>query len=120
MDLYPDVDENILNDVVNIEDDPTFTQELFAMYFKQGDEYMNKIKNDINNKDLEQLGFDSHFLKGSSAVLGFKKLENTLKEIKALCESKELSNENKFNMLQDLVAIAEINYEILETKFKLA
>ncbi|EGS22892.1 uncharacterized protein CTHT_0013690 [Thermochaetoides thermophila DSM 1495] len=73
------VDTSIFGQILEMDegDDHDFSAPLVLNFFEQAEETFQKMETALNNKDLPELSKLGHFLKGSSATLGFTKIRDS-------------------------------------------
>ncbi|KAL1836024.1 hypothetical protein VTJ49DRAFT_5683 [Mycothermus thermophilus] len=78
------VDKDIFEQILEMdENDPDreFSKSLIFGFFKQAAETFGKIETALKEKNLHELSRLGHFLKGSSATLGFTKIKDSCQVI---------------------------------------
>jgi len=78
------VDNQIFAQILEMdesEEDRDFSAPLVLNFFEQAEETFTKITKAIEQKDLGELSSLGHFLKGSSATLGFNKIRDSCQVI---------------------------------------
>jgi len=76
------VDIGTFNQILEMdEDDHDFSKPLVQNFFEQADETFTQMDNALAAKDLLELSKLGHFLKGSSATLGFTKIRDSCQVI---------------------------------------
>lgn len=68
-------------DMDDDEDDRTFTKGLVFGFLEQAEQTFDKMDAAVKSKDLPELSTLGHFLKGSSATLGFSKIRDKCERI---------------------------------------
>ncbi|ELU38980.1 Hpt domain-containing protein [Rhizoctonia solani AG-1 IA] len=63
------------------EDDCEFSSDIVRDYFKQAITTLGELNDALNQKDFATLSSKGHFLKGSSAALGVKKVQESCEHI---------------------------------------
>ncbi|KAK4122925.1 histidine-phosphotransfer domain, HPT domain-containing protein [Parathielavia appendiculata] len=74
-----DVDNELFSQILEMdesEEDRDFSAPLVLNFFEQAEETFAKMQEALNAKNLESLSSLGHFLKGSSATLGFNKIRD--------------------------------------------
>ncbi|BGP58238.1 hypothetical protein JCM8202_002809 [Rhodotorula sphaerocarpa] len=73
------VDRDVFDQLLEIDDDDTreFSKGLAFDYIHQADATIEEIKTALTDKDLATLSARGHFLKGSSAALGFQRVQHS-------------------------------------------
>ncbi|KAK4155100.1 signal transduction histidine kinase [Chaetomidium leptoderma] len=74
------VDDEIFSQILEMdesEDDRDFSAPLVLNFFEQAIETFEKMQSALNASNLEELSGLGHFLKGSSATLGFNKIRDS-------------------------------------------
>ncbi|KAK0635003.1 signal transduction histidine kinase [Bombardia bombarda] len=78
------VDNGIFSQILEMDesdDDRDFSAPLVGNFFDQATETFEKMDHAVANKDLGDLSSLGHFLKGSSATLGFTKIRDSCQVI---------------------------------------
>ncbi|CAE6415488.1 unnamed protein product [Rhizoctonia solani] len=78
-----DIDETVFGQITEMdeEDDYDFSSEIVRDYFKQAATTLEELNDALNEKDFKTLSSKGHFLKGSSAALGVKKVQESCEHI---------------------------------------
>ncbi|QRW20246.1 multistep phosphorelay regulator 1 [Rhizoctonia solani] len=78
-----DIDESVFNQITEMdeEDDCEFSSDIVRDYFKQAITTLGELNDALNQKDFATLSSKGHFLKGSSAALGVKKVQESCEHI---------------------------------------
>ncbi|KAG9097841.1 hypothetical protein FRC06_007123 [Ceratobasidium sp. 370] len=79
-----DIDETVFSQITEMDDeDPEceFSREIVADYFKQAATTFKELRQALAKKDLAVLSAKGHFLKGSSAALGVKKVQESCEHL---------------------------------------
>ncbi|KAJ1303393.1 hypothetical protein OPQ81_011585 [Rhizoctonia solani] len=78
-----DIDETVFSQITEMdeEDDCDFSSEIVQDYFKQATTTLGELNDALANKDFKTLSSKGHFLKGSSAALGVKKVQESCEHI---------------------------------------
>lgn len=73
------VDMEVFNQLLEIDDDDDreFSKGLAYDYIQQADTTIDQIKEALETRDLEVLSARGHFLKGSSAALGLRRVQHS-------------------------------------------
>ncbi|KAK9477516.1 signal transduction histidine kinase [Lipomyces japonicus] len=71
------------------EDDREFSKSIVWNFFEQAENTFTQMESAISSKDLSQLSSLGHFLKGSSAALGLKKVKDSCEKIQHLGAGKD-------------------------------
>ncbi|CAE6522808.1 unnamed protein product [Rhizoctonia solani] len=78
----PDILEDVFGQITEMdEDDDAFSSEIVRDYFKQAATTFEEIRDALAAKDFKSLSSKGHFLKGSSAALGIKKVQDWCEHI---------------------------------------
>ncbi|KAJ9165256.1 Histidine-phosphotransfer domain, HPT domain-containing protein [Coniochaeta hoffmannii] len=84
----PDFGDNVdlatFSQILEMDDDEAdrdFSKPLVFNFFEQAEETFGKMDKALANKDLAELSSLGHFLKGSSATLGFLKVKDSCQVI---------------------------------------
>ncbi|KAH8888254.1 histidine-phosphotransfer domain, HPT domain-containing protein [Thozetella sp. PMI_491] len=78
------VDNGIFSQILEMDDneeDRDFSKPLVLKFFEQADDTFAQMDKALAEKDLEELSNRGHFLKGSSATLGFNKIRDSCQVI---------------------------------------
>jgi osomolarity two-component system phosphorelay intermediate protein YPD1 len=77
------VDKAVFDQILEMDEegDREFSGELVFGFFDQASETFAKIEKSLNEKNLDELSSQGHFLKGSSATLGFNKIRDSCQVI---------------------------------------
>ncbi|KAG8742176.1 hypothetical protein FRC10_001932 [Ceratobasidium sp. 414] len=79
-----DIDETVFSQITEMDDedeDCEFSREIVVDYFKQAATTFKELRQALAEKDLAELSAKGHFLKGSSAALGVKKVQESCEHI---------------------------------------
>ncbi|CAE6417201.1 unnamed protein product [Rhizoctonia solani] len=78
-----DIDETVFGQITEMdeEDDCDFSSEIVREYFEQAATTLGELNKALDNKDFSTLSSKGHFLKGSSAALGVKKVQESCEHI---------------------------------------
>lgn len=80
----PDIDKMVFDQITEMDDeDPEceFSREIVVDYFKQAATTFEELRQALTKRDLGVLSAKGHFLKGSSAALGIKKVQDSCEHI---------------------------------------
>ncbi|KAB5582721.1 signal transduction histidine kinase [Coniochaeta sp. 2T2.1] len=83
-DFGDNVDYSTFSQILEMDDDEAdrdFSKPLVFNFFEQAEETFGKMDKALANKDLAELSSLGHFLKGSSATLGFLKVKDSCQVI---------------------------------------
>lgn len=81
-DFGDNVDGAIFSQILEMDDeDHDFSGPLVVNFFEQADETFENMDSALENKNLDELSKLGHFLKGSSATLGFNKVRDSCQVI---------------------------------------
>ncbi|KAK3315354.1 signal transduction histidine kinase [Apodospora peruviana] len=78
------VDSVIFSQILEMDDDEAvreFSEPLVTNFFEQATETFGKMDKALTDKELDTLSSLGHFLKGSSATLGFNKIRDSCQVI---------------------------------------
>ncbi|KAI8883344.1 histidine-phosphotransfer domain, HPT domain-containing protein [Backusella circina FSU 941] len=77
------IDMNTFDQLLDMddEDDHEFSYSIVLNYFEQAEQTFNDMDAALEKKDLPELSRLGHFLKGSSAAIGLKKVKATCEKI---------------------------------------
>jgi len=87
----PETFEQILD--MDEEDDREFSKSIVFGFLEQAEQTFDKMDTAIENKDLGELSSLGHFLKGSSATLGFVKVKDECEKIQHYGHKKNATGE---------------------------
>ncbi|KAG8687853.1 hypothetical protein FRC09_013245 [Ceratobasidium sp. 395] len=79
-----DIDESVFSQITEMDDeDPEceFSREIVVDYFKQAATTFGELRQALEKEDLAVLSAKGHFLKGSSAALGVKKVQESCEHV---------------------------------------
>ncbi|KAK4102662.1 histidine-phosphotransfer domain, HPT domain-containing protein [Parathielavia hyrcaniae] len=79
-DFGDDVDNAIFSQILEMdenEDERDFSRPLVLGFFDQASETFEQMQQALDDKNLDELSTLGHFLKGSSATLGFNKIRDS-------------------------------------------
>ncbi|KAJ3389371.1 hypothetical protein HDU84_008820 [Entophlyctis sp. JEL0112] len=106
-------------------DDHEFSRGIAVEYIKQGQTTLAEMSESLEQKDMASLGRLGHFMKGSSAAVGLKKLRATCEQIQNYGRKVDdkgnplpLSTEHCLEKLQQLVSEAKRQFSEGEAWFK--
>ncbi|KAK1750034.1 signal transduction histidine kinase [Echria macrotheca] len=72
------VDDNTFSQILEMDEEShDFSMPLVYNFFEQADETFDKMELALKHKDLRELSRLGHFLKGSSATLGFTRIKDS-------------------------------------------
>ncbi|KAI9264237.1 signal transduction histidine kinase [Phascolomyces articulosus] len=77
------IDMNTFDQLLDMDDeeDHEFSYSIVLNYFEQAEQTFQDMDGALDNKDLSELSRLGHFLKGSSAAIGLKKVKATCEKI---------------------------------------
>ncbi|KAJ3283625.1 hypothetical protein HDU79_008885 [Rhizoclosmatium sp. JEL0117] len=113
------VDGTIFDQLLEMDDDDNreFSKGIARDFITQAETTLTELQESLEKKDLESLGRLGHFLKGSSAALGLKKLRATCENIQNYGRKVDeggkplsLSNEDLLKKLDELVKGSKVEY----------
>ncbi|KAG8700272.1 hypothetical protein FRC08_004794 [Ceratobasidium sp. 394] len=79
-----DVDQTVFSQITEMDDDDPdceFSREIVADYFKQAATTFGELRQALRDRNLAVLSAKGHFLKGSSAALGVKKVQESCEHL---------------------------------------
>ncbi|KAG9120683.1 hypothetical protein FRC07_003722 [Ceratobasidium sp. 392] len=79
-----DIDETVFSQITEMDDDDPdceFSREIVVDYFKQAATTFEELRQALEKEDLATLSAKGHFLKGSSAALGVKKVQESCEHV---------------------------------------
>ncbi|KAG1445893.1 hypothetical protein G6F56_009753 [Rhizopus delemar] len=104
------------------EDDHEFSYSIVVNYFEQAEATFKDMDDALEKKDLPELSRLGHFLKGSSAAIGLKKVKATCEKIQnvgnKLDEGKELKEEEALERIGPLLPQVKTEYSEAEEYLK--
>ncbi|KIJ17942.1 hypothetical protein PAXINDRAFT_167859 [Paxillus involutus ATCC 200175] len=104
----PDVvDMEVFNQILELDDEDGFYQEMVQNYLDQAVETIRLMDECFSKQELNQLGKHGHFLKGSSAALGVVHVRDICEEIQHLGDRMDPDKESGVKMSVE-VALARI------------
>jgi len=72
------VDDATFSQILEMDEEShDFSMPLVVNFFEQADETFERMKSAVGSKDLAELSRLGHFLKGSSATLGFTRIKDS-------------------------------------------
>ncbi|RUP46548.1 histidine-phosphotransfer domain, HPT domain-containing protein [Jimgerdemannia flammicorona] len=101
------IDHTVFDQLTDMDDeeDHEFSKSIVWNYFEQAETTFEKMDAALDEKDLAELSRLGHFLKGSSAALG-------LRRVKATCEKMQnignLKDEEGINNIEEDVALESV------------
>ncbi len=96
-----EIDSNYLKSLIGEDEDIIKT--IFDTFLQTFNESLEKLEFLIKEKDFENIYKISHNLKGASANIGLKEIENICKEIEIFCKSKNMDKiKEKYNLLKNI------------------
>ncbi|EFW98891.1 phosphotransmitter protein [Grosmannia clavigera kw1407] len=119
------VDVGTFSQILELDDSPQnrdFSNPLVYDYFTQAKETFEKMDEALRAKDLNQLSDLGHFLKGSSATLGFSTVRDHCQVIQqygrgtTLDGSAEPDQDVCLQRITDALAAAKLNMTVIEEK----
>jgi len=107
------------------EDDRDFSKSIVFGFLEQAEQTFSKMDAALKKKDLPELSSLGHFLKGSSATLGFTKVKDECEKIQhyghkknATGEEDEPDEEKCLSMIGSSIARAKKAYTIINELMK--
>ncbi|KAH7336919.1 histidine phosphotransferase [Rhizoctonia solani] len=78
-----DIDKSVFGQITEMddEDDCDFSSEIVCDYFKQAVATIKELNDALESRDFKTLSSKGHFLKGSSAALGVRKVQDSCEHI---------------------------------------
>ncbi|KAI8997288.1 putative histidine phosphotransferase HPT1p [Pilobolus umbonatus] len=112
------IDMNTFEQLLEMDDDDDhdFSYSIVLNYFEQAGSTFEEMDSALKQKDLEELSRLGHFLKGSSAAIGLKKVKATCEKIQNIgnCqdedETGELSKEDALKRITPLLPQVKTEY----------
>lgn len=116
------VDKAVFEQLLEMDDeDEKFSQGVVFNYFDQAKDTFKEMDEALTKKDLPRLSRLGHYLKGSSAAIGLKKLVVTFEKIqhtgnlkKDSSSSNSLKEDEAIKMLKDLLEQAKTQFKETE------
>ncbi|KAG1462393.1 hypothetical protein G6F56_005527 [Rhizopus delemar] len=118
------IDMNTFDQLLDMddEDDHEFSYSIVLNYFEQAEATFKDMDEALKKKDLQELSRLGHFLKGSSAAIGLKKVKATCEKIQNVGNKKgedgELNDEEALKELAILLPQVKIEYSEAEEYLK--
>ncbi|KAL2160882.1 hypothetical protein VTH06DRAFT_1079 [Thermothelomyces fergusii] len=121
------VDDTIFSQILEMdldEEDREFSKPLVANFFEQARETFAKMETALDKSNLDELSKLGHFLKGSSATLGFNKIRDNCQVIqqyghKLTVDGAEEPDEKVcLKKIADALEEAKVDTETLNKKMK--
>jgi len=84
VDFGDNVDMATFEQILDMDEEPgdrEFSQGIVFDFFNQAEDTFKSMDDDVKNKNLQSLSDKGHFLKGSSATLGFTKIKDECEKI---------------------------------------
>lgn len=114
--------------ILEMDEDPTdreFSQSIVFDFFAQAETTFEAMEADIKNKNLQDLSDKGHFLKGSSATLGFTKIKDECEKIQNYGRKKdetgtvdEIDEEKCLDLIDKSLTEAKEAYTVVESLMK--
>jgi len=126
VDFSDHVDNATFSQILEMDDDDNheFSSELVLNFFEQADETFDKMEVAAAARDLLELSKLGHFLKGSSATLGFTKIKDNCQIIQQygsmqnIDGSKEPDEDVCLKKCADALAAVKVDKGELEKKMR--
>ncbi|CAO3660990.1 unnamed protein product [Rhizopus stolonifer] len=118
------IDMNTFDQLLDMddEDDHEFSYSIVLNYFEQAEATFKDMDEALKKKDLQELSRLGHFLKGSSAAIGLKKVKATCEKIQNVGNKKgedgELNDEEALKELAVLLPQVKTEYSEAEEYLK--
>ncbi|KAK1830787.1 signal transduction histidine kinase [Podospora conica] len=108
------VDLGTFNQILEMdEDDHDFSKPLVDNFFEQAEETFAQMDTALSQRDLEELSKLGHFLKGSSATLGFSLIRDSCQVIQQYGSHLNVDGSRETN---DAVCLAKIEEALADVK----
>lgn len=126
LDFGDHVDNATFSQILEMDDDDTreFSSELVLNFFEQADETFEKMEVAAAAQDLPELSKLGHFLKGSSATLGFTKIKDNCQIIQQYGSMLNIDGSNEPDQIVclkkcvDALAAVKVDKDVLEKKMR--
>ncbi|KAI8987573.1 signal transduction histidine kinase [Mycotypha africana] len=120
------IDMNTFEQLLDMddEDDHEFSLSIVNNYFEQAEATFKDMDSALEKKDLTELSRLGHFLKGSSAAIGLKKVKATCEKIQNIgnCQeedgSKEIDDQDALKRITSLLPQVKTEYSEAEEYLK--
>lgn len=115
------IDWGTLNQILEMDEDEIereFSTNIILNYFDQVETTCAEMLEKLNDRDLDQLSALGHFLKGSSAALGFSWIQNSCEKIQHFGAHKDETGVNEVN--DDDLCLERIRHtlDLVNVEFK--
>lgn len=126
-DFGDNVDMATFSQILEMDEDEAereFSKPLVFNFFEQVEETFEKMDTALEEKDLEELSSLGHFLKGSSATLGFNKIRDSCQVIQQyghkldLAGTPETDEEVCLKKITEALKAVKVDYADLEKELK--
>ncbi|ROW04207.1 hypothetical protein VSDG_00812 [Cytospora chrysosperma] len=126
-DFGDNVDMGTFTQILEMDEDEAereFSKPLVFNFFEQVEETFEKMDTALEEKDLEELSSLGHFLKGSSATLGFNKIRDSCQVIQQyghkldLAGTPETDEEVCLKKITEALKAVKVDYADLEKELK--
>ncbi|KAI8073310.1 signal transduction histidine kinase [Gongronella butleri] len=120
------IDMNTFDQLLDMddEDDHEFSYSIVLNYFEQAEDTFKNMDIALEKKDLPELSRLGHFLKGSSAAIGLKKVKATCEKIQNIGNRQdetgttELSEDDALGKITPLLPQVQVEYAEAEDYLK--
>ncbi|KYK58421.1 putative histidine phosphotransferase HPT1p [Drechmeria coniospora] len=120
------VDMSTFNQILEMDEpgDHEFSASIVFGFFEQAEETFASMATALKEKDLDQLSQLGHFLKGSSATLGFVKVRDGCEKIQRYGKnenedgSEEPDSELCLKRITEALAVVRTDYKDVEKRLK--
>jgi len=123
------VDRSVFDQILEMDDSETerdFSTGLVLDFFEQAEKTFVDMHNALEGEDLDALGSLGHFLKGSSATLGFCKIRDNCETIqkygksaaKREADDPQITDKARLEILTKALADVRTDTTVLEGKMK--
>ncbi|KAJ3120344.1 hypothetical protein HK098_004667 [Nowakowskiella sp. JEL0407] len=102
------VDPEIFGELLFLDDDGAFARDIVKKYFKQAYDRMPSIETSFEAKDLDELYKHAHFLKGSSAMVGLRRINAIFEKIQYHTKLKDESGKKNIPESEAWIAIESL------------
>jgi len=128
LDFGDNVDMATFEQILDMDEEPgdrEFSQGIVFDFFNQAEGTFADMHTDIKNKNLQALSDKGHFLKGSSATLGFTKIKDECEKIQNYGRKKdetgtldEPDSEKCLRLIDESLTEAKRVYKVVEGLMK--
>ncbi|CAN8103771.1 unnamed protein product [Discula destructiva] len=126
-DFGDSVDKETFSQILEMDEDETereFSKPLVFNFFEQAEETFDKMDKALEEKDLSELSSLGHFLKGSSATLGFNKVRDSCQIIQQYGHKQTVDGTDEpdeevcLKKIKDAVEAVKVDFADLEKELR--